>query len=169
MFSKVNKTMAQTPETAKPAPKNMAPTIISGDLRITGDVVGSGDIQVDGIIEGDVHGRSITIGEGAEVRGSLSADTVRVYGTVSGGTIKATTVSVAKTARILSNIMHQTLSIESGAYVEGDMKRMEGVDPKMALVGEKGFAMPFPPPSAPTNSVAPALQPIPGMQTVGRK
>ncbi len=144
----------------------MAPTIISGDLRITGDVVGSGDVQVDGIIEGDVHARSITVGEGAEIRGSLSADSVRVYGTVSGGTIKATTVTVAKTARILSNILHQTLSIESGAYVEGDIKRMEGVDPKMAVVSEKGFAMPFPSVSA---AAAPTLQQIPGMQTVARK
>lgn len=153
--------MAPPPEVAKTLPRNLAPSIISADLRITGDVVGSGDIQVDGVVEGDIHSRSITVGEGAEVRGSLSADTVRVYGVVSGGTIKATTVTVAKTARVLSDIMHQTLSIEAGAYLEGDIKRMEGVDPKMAVVKDK-HGLP---------EMGPRLtgvQPLPGMQAVGR-
>ncbi len=155
--------MAPPPDAAKTPAKNQAPTIISADLRITGDVVGSGDIQVDGIVEGDIHSRSITVGEGAEVRGSLSADTVRIYGTVSGGTVKATTVTLAKTARVLSNIMHQTLSIEAGAYVEGDIKRSEGVDPKMALVKDKAGPQPVTmPPLA-------SVQTLPGMQTVGRK
>jgi cytoskeletal protein CcmA (bactofilin family) len=128
--------MAPPPENPKVTAKNLAPTIISSDLRIKGDVIGSGDIQIDGIVEGDVHSRSITVGEGAEVRGSLSADTVRVYGTVSGGTIKATTVTLAKSAKVHSDIVHQTMALEAGAYLEGSIKRIDGVDPKMALVAK---------------------------------
>src|SRR5213083_2905133 len=105
--------MAPPPDNPKVSAKNLAPTIISADLRIKGDVIGSGDIQIDGIVEGDVHSRSITVGEGAEVRGSLSADTVRVYGTVAGGTIKATTVTLAKTAKVHSDIIHQTMALEA--------------------------------------------------------
>src|SRR5882724_2331321 len=125
------------PDNPKVSAKNLAPTIISADLRIKGDVIGSGDIQIDGIVEGDVHSRSITVGEGAEVRGSLSADTVRVYGTVAGGTIKATTVTLAKTAKVHSDIIHQTMALEAGAYLEGSIRRIDGIDPKMTLVAKE--------------------------------
>jgi len=160
MFSKVSKTMAPPAESPKTSNKNLAPTIISADLRIVGDIIGSGDIQVDGNVEGDIHSRSITVGENASVRGSLTADSVRVYGVVEGGTIKAMTVSVSKTARVMSNIIHQTLTIETGAYVEGDIKRMEGADPKMAMVRDK--------PDAPGLSSA-GIQPLSGLQAIGRK
>lgn len=163
--------MAPPPENSKVSAKNLAPTIISSDLRIKGDVIGSGDIQIDGIVEGDVHSRSITVGEGAEVRGSLSADTVRVYGIVSGGTIKATTVTLAKSAKVHSDIVHQTMALEAGAYLEGSIKRIDGVDPKMALVA-KDKALPPPAPSlaaSPTSFTpspapfAPAIAPAPIM------
>jgi len=155
--------MAPPPENPKVTAKNLAPTIISSDLRIKGDVIGSGDIQIDGIVEGDVHSRSITVGEGAEVRGSLSADTVRVYGTVSGGTIKATTVTLAKSAKVHSDIVHQTMALEAGAYLEGSTKRIDGVDPKMALVSKErpaGFA-----PSSAPFAPAPAIMPPPCART----
>jgi cytoskeletal protein CcmA (bactofilin family) len=157
--------MAPPPENPKVSAKNLAPTIISSDLRIKGDVIGSGDIQIDGIVEGDVHSRSITVGEGAEVRGSLSADTVRVYGTVSGGTIKATTVTLAKSAKVHSDIVHQTMALEAGAYLEGSIKRIDGVDPKMALVAkDKPAPVPAAAPFAPTpTAFAPTLGPAPIM------
>ncbi|MFO1057737.1 MAG: polymer-forming cytoskeletal protein [Dongiaceae bacterium] len=158
--------MAPPPENPKVSAKNLAPTIISSDLRIKGDVIGSGDIQIDGIVEGDVHSRSITVGEGAEVRGSLSADTVRVYGTVSGGTIKATTVTLAKSAKVHSDIVHQTMALEAGAYLEGSIKRIDGVDPKMALVGKDKPAAAPAAPAAFTPSPSPFALPGAGPSPV---
>src|SRR5882724_11060805 len=148
------------PDNPKVSAKNLAPTIISADLRIKGDVIGSGDIQIDGIVEGDVHSRSITVGEGAEVRGSLSADTVRVYGTVAGGTIKATTVTLAKTAKVHSDIIHQTMALEAGAYLEGSIKRIDGVDPKMTLVAKEKTPSFMPSPIGPS-----PLRPTPILPT----
>jgi hypothetical protein len=45
--------------------KDRVPSIISASLRIVGDLVSEGDVQVDGIIEGDVNARSLTVSEGA--------------------------------------------------------------------------------------------------------
>src|SRR3546814_3473099 len=48
------------------------PSIISADLRITGNLKSDGDIQVDGHVEGDIDSATLTVGEGAHVKGHIS-------------------------------------------------------------------------------------------------
>lgn len=102
------------------------PSIISADLHVVGDLVSNGDIQVDGEIEGDIQSRTITIGATAHVRGSVSAETVRVCGAVTGQ-IRGNTVSLDRTARVSGDILHATLAIEPGAFLEGHCRRIESV------------------------------------------
>ncbi|MCH8002125.1 MAG: polymer-forming cytoskeletal protein [Proteobacteria bacterium] len=98
-----------------PSPGPGVPSIISADLKIVGDLHSNGDLQIDGAVEGDITSRSVTVGEGAVVRGSLVAENVRVYGAVFGQ-IKANSVTLAKTAKVEGNIVHQALSMEAGAF-----------------------------------------------------
>jgi cytoskeletal protein CcmA (bactofilin family) len=115
------------------------PSIISADLKVTGDLVSDGDIQVDGVIEGDIQSRTVTVGEAAHVKGSISADTVRVCGSVSGQ-VKGTNVTLAKTAKVTGDILHQTLAIEPGAFLEGHCKRIEHApgDTKISSLRDPG-------------------------------
>lgn len=116
------------------------PSIISADLKVTGDLVSDGDIQVDGVIEGDIQSRTVTVGEAAHVKGSIAADTVRVCGAVTGQ-VKGTSVTLAKTAKVVGDIMHQTLAIEPGAFLEGHCRRLEQAsDAKVSLVKDKPAA-----------------------------
>ena len=105
-------------------PSVSVPSIISADLKIIGDLHSSGDLQIDGAVEGDISSRSLTIGESAVVRGSLAAETVRVYGSVFGE-VKANSVTLAKTAKVEGDIMHQSLSMEAGAELIGKLSRLE--------------------------------------------
>ena len=109
---------------ARGALKTSVPSIISADLRINGDLVCSGDVQVDGWVEGDIQSRNIVIGEGATVQGSLQAESVRVCGLVNGQ-IKADSVVLEKTAKVTGDVLHKTLAIEQGAFLEGMCKRLE--------------------------------------------
>jgi cytoskeletal protein CcmA (bactofilin family) len=133
MFSKT-KDSTSTPEqltsTSSSEPKRSntksgVPSIISADLRITGNLKSDGDIQVDGYVEGDIDSATLTIGEGAHVKGHISCETVRVCGTVDGA-VKAKSVVMAKTARVIGDIIHDSLAIEAGAFIEGNIKRLEG-------------------------------------------
>ena len=109
---------------SRPATRSSSPSIISRDLTIKGDLTCAGDIQIDGVIEGDVQSRSITVGEGADVRGAISGEAVRICGSVNGQ-IKGTTVTLAKTAKVVGDVLHQTLSIEPGAFFEGQCRRID--------------------------------------------
>lgn len=131
MFSKDSKpaitpSASSAPEPAKQPGRSAAPSIISPDLKIKGDLISNGDLQIDGSVEGDIVSRTVTIGEGADVRGAVSGESVRVCGSVTGQ-VKGTTVTLAKTAKVTGDVLHLTLSIEPGAFFEGQCRRIESV------------------------------------------
>ena len=126
MFSKASKQTSANTNTdgVRSTPKSSVPSIISADLRINGDLICSGDVQVDGWVEGDIQSRNVVIGEGATVHGNVQAESVRVCGTVTGQ-IKADTVVLEKTAKVTGDILHKSLSMEQGAFLEGMCKRLD--------------------------------------------
>ena len=106
------------------ATRQGVPSLISTDMRITGELVSDGDIQVDGTIDGNVKTGMLTVGEEAQIRGEIEADSVRICGSVTGQ-IQARTVEIVKTAKVVAEIIHETLSIEAGAFVTGNFKRAD--------------------------------------------
>ncbi|MHA1599977.1 MAG: bactofilin family protein [Alphaproteobacteria bacterium] len=100
------------------------PSIISADLTIVGNLKSGGDIQIDGTVEGDIDSRTLTIGEGATVKGSIVAETVRISGNIVGQ-VKANAVTLVKTAKVTGDITHETLTMEAGAFLEGGVRRLE--------------------------------------------
>ncbi|MEE8274849.1 MAG: polymer-forming cytoskeletal protein [Alphaproteobacteria bacterium] len=95
-----------------------APSVVSADALLHGDVLGACDLRIEGIVEGNVVAPNVTVGEGAHVEGSIYAETAHVAGTVNGR-IEAVAVSIAKSAQVYAVIYHNTLSIEFGARVDG--------------------------------------------------
>jgi len=104
--------------------RDRPPSIIANGLAITGNLVSDGEIQIDGSIAGDVSGRRVTLGEHAQVRGEITADAVLIRGEVQGR-IRATSVDLARTARVKGDIWHAKLAIESGAHLDGLCKHMD--------------------------------------------
>lgn len=125
MFSKSDKSKPSTPASKPAAGKNVSPSILSADMRITGDVVSDGEIQIDGVIEGDIKCDQLTIGEQARIDGEVVADGVHVHGAVAGQ-IRAKSIFLAKTSHVKGDVVHETLAIEPGAYMEGHVRRFDG-------------------------------------------
>ena len=126
MFSKGSKPAPSATASGGSGSKRVGdiPSIISPDLKVEGNLTCSGDIQVDGFVEGDVTSRGLTVGDGATVHGAVVAETIRVYGAVSG-TITANSVVLASTAKVDGDITHGSLSMEAGASLAGQIKRLE--------------------------------------------
>lgn len=107
-------------------PANSVPSIISSDVVIKGNISTSGEIQLDGTVEGDVKSNSVTIGENGTVKGKVMADDVVVKGTVKGS-ITGRNIRLEKSAKLTGDLCHQTLSIEAGAYIEGNLTHQNAV------------------------------------------
>ena len=152
MFSKTKKEVNGSAGPAAPV-KPAVPSIISTDMKIIGDIVSDGEIQIDGSVEGDIRAKTLLIGEPAHIKGEVVAEVIEVFGSINGQ-IKATQVSLAKTAHMIGDILHENLSIEKGAFLEGHCKRMpdkKEINERISLVHDNGTG-----PAAPADKTAPA-------------
>ena len=131
MFSKEQKSRFESSEPpaeqswGRPADTSKsAPSIISPDLKVTGNLESRGDVQIDGCVDGDVKCQSLTIGESADVTGTVQSERVRVCGKIKGE-VKADTVMLAKSAQVKGDIAHKSLEIEAGAQFEGSVRKLD--------------------------------------------
>ncbi len=155
MFSKndssKSKTEAATPQQEPTRVKNTAPpSIISANLAIKGNLTTSGEVQIDGKVDGDVNAGAVTIGAEASVNGEIQAERVVVHGALQG-CIRADTVQLAKSAKVQGDIIHRTLSMEAGAILDGHCKHSEKPREKAAASApapSSGPAKPTPVPAA---------------------
>ncbi len=107
------------------APKAKPPaSVLSSDLHVAGNLRTTGDIQVEGTIEGDIRAHLLTIGEGATVKGEVIADDVVINGRIVGR-VRGLKVRLTSTARVEGDIIHKTIAIESGAHFEGSVQRQD--------------------------------------------
>jgi cytoskeletal protein CcmA (bactofilin family) len=127
-----------------PAPKRArqlsAPSIISADMVINGTLASTGDIQIDGRVEGDVRSVGLVIGDKAEIHGEIYAEDVTVRGKVVGR-IRARKVLLAATSHVEGDILHEAFAVESGAFFEGNCRHSDNPlgDAQRAPVTSTGY------------------------------
>jgi cytoskeletal protein CcmA (bactofilin family) len=109
--------------TKMPGPsKGIAPSLLSSDLVITGNLESAGDMQIDGTIDGDIKSFTLTVSESGVVRGTVDAEEVTIAGSVTGQ-IKARHVILIKGAKVVADLVQDRLSIEPGAFFEGNCRQ----------------------------------------------
>ena len=137
------------------------PSLISADLVVNGTLTSSGDIQIDGRVEGDVNSAGLVIGEKAFINGEVMADDVTVRGRVQGS-IRARKVLLAATSHVEGNILHEAFAVEAGAFFEGNCRHSDNpLSDEHRRGGTEFERKPVAvAPPRPTDSVAP--RPIPG-------
>jgi len=101
-----------------------APSVIGPDLLINGNLISKGEVQVDGEVQGDIHGTHIVIGEKARITGGIIAEEAVIRGHVLG-TVRAKRVLLQTSSHVEGDVYHQTLAIEQGAFFEGKSRRTE--------------------------------------------
>ena len=101
---------------------NHGPSIISEDMRLTGSIISQGEVQLDGRIDGDIKATHLVIGTTGVVEGIVEATSVIVKGKIIGS-LNASEVNIKNNAHVHGDIFHDTLSIEAGAIIEGNLKQ----------------------------------------------
>ena len=98
MFSKTKPTskpatlgVTAAPVAAAPAPVDTSPkrgprvaSLIAPDLTFEGGVTGDGELQVDGVVRGDVKVARLSVGETGQIEGSVVAEAVECRGRIVG-------------------------------------------------------------------------------------
>lgn len=117
----------------KPAKRDLGGmSFIGSEVTVTGNIGGNGNLHIDGRVDGDVACASIIVGDGGQINGNVRAHDARIAGTVNG-TVAAEVLTIASSARIDGDLSYDSVSIETGARVEGRVKRLTREDTGSAL------------------------------------
>src|SRR5262245_37282967 len=109
----------------QPQGRTAMASIIANGMKVIGAIEADGaELQVDGEIEGNVRGGSLTVGDTGMVKGDVVSESVTVHGRVEGS-IRARKVMLARNAHVLGDIVHQSLSVEMGAVFEGQCRYLQ--------------------------------------------
>jgi len=100
------------------------PSIIAEGTVIMGGIKTTGDIQIDGRVEGDLHAASVTLGHAAELIGDLFAEHATVRGHVQGN-VFAHHAQLATGAHVNGNLLCRTFEVETGARLEGNCRHVD--------------------------------------------
>ena len=100
------------------APSVPVPSIISENTKVTGDIISTGIVHIDGRVEGDISCEELVIGLKGMVIGSVNANNLHLYGQLQGKAV-VDKLFVAKTAKLLGDATHNQIAIEPGAYIDG--------------------------------------------------
>src|ERR1700748_3027492 len=90
---------AMTVPSAKRAARSSGSSIISAALVLHGTLVSTGDIKIDGRVEGDVHSADLVIGDKAFIHGEILAEEVTIRGRVQGS-VRARKVLLCSTSHV---------------------------------------------------------------------
>jgi cytoskeletal protein CcmA (bactofilin family) len=99
-------------------PKARTQSLIDKLANISGDLWSDGDIQIDGHLCGNVNCAQLIVGKDGAVTGAIIAEEAIIRGKTTG-LIRATRVLLQASARVESEIIYQSLSVDEGASFEG--------------------------------------------------
>ena len=128
MFSKSNKP-APRPASKPAGPPPLDPALLRGksptvasvigkDMTVEGGLTGEGELQVDGMVRGDIKVNRLTVGETGQVEGTVSAELAEVRGKIVGS-VTAKQIRLFATAHVDGDITHEQLAMETGASFQG--------------------------------------------------
>lgn len=99
-----------------------AVSIIDADTMVTGTVTCTGEMELRGQVEGQIHSRNLIIRQHGHMHGDVFCESVMVDGRVDGN-LHANQVDLKASANVNGDIHHTFLTIETGAMFEGDVRR----------------------------------------------
>ena len=106
------------------------PSIISEGSEFKGNIKTSGEIQIDGVLNGNVRAKQIVVGVNGNVRGNVTANFLRICGKIEGE-IRAETLEIVSSASVKGNLYKKTISMEAGSKIIGNINELEGTTAKI--------------------------------------
>jgi cytoskeletal protein CcmA (bactofilin family) len=114
----------KTNSPAIPATASRTGASISQGIKIKGEVTGSEDLFVDGIVEGKLNlsNGTLTIGPNGAVKADVDAREVMVSGRIEGNITAREKVQLWATGQVSGEVRTERLAIEEGATLRGKVE-----------------------------------------------
>jgi cytoskeletal protein CcmA (bactofilin family) len=110
-----------------------ATTLISRDTVIVGDVHFSGNLDVEGLVQGNIVAKSgadacVRVVDKGRVEGDISAPSVVVNGTIEGDVHSSKHLELATKAKVQGNVYYTLVEMAAGSEVNGSLQHVEAAN-----------------------------------------
>ena len=96
---------------------------IGEELTITGNVTSTGELNLEGHVQGDIRSARWPVGENSQLEGGVIAEDVVIRGRLIGSVPRDSASTLQSDRHVEGDLVHQSLAIEQGAYFEGKSRR----------------------------------------------
>lgn len=104
-------------------------SIVLSDTEITGAFTFKGALNFDGkLLKGSLSGETLFIGPPANIAGNITADFVRVEGTVAGNITALLKCELGATAKVAGDVTSPRITLAEGATLLGQMQIGPGAE-----------------------------------------
>jgi len=104
-----------------------AVNLISQGTEITGDIKSSGDLRIDGVLNGNMSTKGkVVIGPTGRVKGEVECKNSEVSGIIDGKITVSQLLNLKASSKINGTIVTSKLSIEPGAIFTGTCAMKDG-------------------------------------------
>lgn len=95
-------------------------TIIGKNTVIKGEISGTGNLRIDGLVEGSISSEGcVVIGEAGTVNGDIKANTLNVSGQVNGNADISGNLAIAASGQLIGDVKVGSFNIAQGGVFKG--------------------------------------------------
>jgi cytoskeletal protein CcmA (bactofilin family) len=128
--SEVTAQSGNSPKVSSSSPMSMqtvgskVPACVSQGIKIKGEVMGTEELFVDGVIEGKItlSNSGVTVGPNGTVKADISAREIVLRGIAEGKFTAEQRIQIWHTARVKGELKSERISIEDGAELHGKVE-----------------------------------------------
>lgn len=116
-----------------------AETVIGPSVKVEGNFVGSGNVVVEGVVNGTLKtAKDLRVGDAAKIKADVEAANVVVAGEIHGNVKTSGRLEVMASGKVLGNVEAAVLVVMEGATINGKVVMMKaGEAASMAPSPEK--------------------------------
>lgn len=146
------------PKPASPIGSPAGVMLVAADSEVEGRLRSRGVVRVEGVLRGNLHAPVLLVEAGGLVEGSVTAERVRICGTLRG-TVTAREIEIIRTAMVDAELNYEEISIERGARASGMHKQRspEPVPPASTAVTAPQAPAQAPQPAEAQSDAAPSM------------
>jgi cytoskeletal protein CcmA (bactofilin family) len=130
MFTKAQNTPVNTPVPASPegSATERRRSLLHEGITIKGEWTSDGIVEFGGTFVGDLTVDTLVLSRSGNITGNVRARNVTIEGTFDG-TVSAIFVTVKASAKVTADIIVQSIAVEPGATIEGQISCKAGTEP----------------------------------------
>ena len=127
-----NDSLNKDQATQNPPPLPKSQSVIGGNIKFRGELIGTEDLHIEGTVEGTVimEGHSLTVGAEGVINANIHASNITINGELTGDVLADELIAIKQTAKVKGNLIAPRIQLDDGGKFRGSMDMVDNEQEK---------------------------------------